>query len=67
MNAACYDIVELKVYIGSQGSVFSIITRLQAELSEVRIPAGPRDICLLQNVQTRCEVHLAPLFLVSSG
>lgn len=44
MNATYYSIVELKIYIGSQDSVVSIITRLQAELSEVRIPTGPRDM-----------------------
>jgi hypothetical protein len=44
MNATCYSIMDLKIYIGSQYSVVSIITRLKTELSEVRIPIGPREL-----------------------
>jgi hypothetical protein len=38
-------------------SIVSMFTRLLAGRSEVRIPWGPQDLSLLQNVQTVCGVH----------
>ena len=65
VNATYYSIVELKIYIGNQDSVVSVITRLQAKLSKVRIPTGPRELCLLQNVHTWYGARLASYSLVT--
>jgi hypothetical protein len=45
--------------LGSQGAVVSIVTRLRAGRSRVRIPAGARSFYLLRNIQTVSAAHPA--------
>jgi hypothetical protein len=51
----CY----LHDYVGNQGSVVIIKTRLQAGRSGVYIPVGERYFSVLQNVQSSNVAHLA--------
>ena len=47
----------LKRVLNSRRSIFSIVSRLRAGRSGVQIPAGARDISLIQNVQANCGAH----------
>ena len=48
-------------------NVIGMVTRLQAGLSEVRVPAGTKDLRLLQNVQTCSGVHPASYSMGTGG
>jgi len=41
----------------SFGSSVDIATELFTGLPELAVPAGERQLCLLQNVQTSSEIH----------
>jgi hypothetical protein len=42
---------------GTQDNIASIVTKLQAKVRGVQIPAGAQDCLLLQTVQTAYGVH----------
>lgn len=45
--------------VEARDNVIDMVTRLQAGLSKVRIPAGTQDLRFLQNVRTCSGVHPA--------
>jgi hypothetical protein len=49
------------------GEKIDIATRLQAEMSNVRISVGARDLSLLQSVQTGYATHLASYSMGAGG
>jgi hypothetical protein len=63
VSLKCVPRQESILYRGSKvearDNVIDMVTRLQAGPSEVRIPAGTKDLRLLQNVQTCSGVHPA--------
>jgi hypothetical protein len=55
-----YTTYQILPVLGIWNSIVSIVNRLHAGRSRVRILAGVRDFCLLQNVQTSPGAH--PVF-----